>query len=366
MNPHRRYMNAALALAQRNLGQTWPNPSVGALIVKNDRIIAQAHTARTGRPHAETLALAQAGANAHGATLYVTLEPCSHHGQTPPCTDAIIKAGIATVVIACRDPNPLVNGQGIAQLKAAGIEIIEDIGKKEALALNRGFFSAIEKKRPFISLKLATSLDGKIAMPGGESQWITGESARRYGHLLRSRYDAIATGTALADNPTLTCRLPGLEKRSPLRIVFDRQQRLPVDSHLVQTAGDVPLWVLSSRRRPGSTPLPDSVRMIGMDPGLRRDDELTHAATLLAQHGITRLLIEAGSTLSTAFLHSGLVDRIYWFRAPIVIGNEGLPALNGGFAATLDGLARWRRIDHITLQPDTLDIYECSPASSAT
>ncbi len=225
MNDHR-FMQAALSLARRNLGQTWPNPSVGALVVKDGRIIAQGWTARGGRPHAETQALdASRRSTRKGATLYVTLEPCSHHGKTAPCTEAIIKAGISRCVIACRDPNPQVNGKGIEQLKKAGIEVIEHICEKEAREINRGFFSVIEKKRPYIALKIATSLDGKIDCP--QKPWITGEQARAYGHLLRSRYDAIATGigTVLADDPLLTCRLPGLEDRSPVRIVFDSTRR---------------------------------------------------------------------------------------------------------------------------------------------
>ncbi len=326
-----RYMRIALSLARRNLGQTWPNPAVGALLVKDGQIIAQGWTARGGRPHAETEALGDAGDLAKGATLYVTLEPCTHHGKTPPCTDAIIKAGIARCVIACRDPNPLVNGKGIEQLRNAGIEVIEDVCKNEAAAINCGFFFVIEKKRPYVALKLATSRDGKIA--GGEKRWITGEQARAYGHLLRSRHDAIATGigTVLADDPLLTCRLPGLEDRSPVRVVFDRQERLPRDSQLAKTADTIPVWVMAQ-------PLPE-------------------ALAALAQKGITRLLVEAGQKLSTAFLLNGLIDRIYWFRAPIEIGEGGLSATSEAI-----DLAHWQRIDHITLQPDTLDILECSPA----
>jgi len=300
MDTHTRFMQVALSLGRRNLGQTWPNPSVGALVVKDGRIIAQGYTARGGRPHAETVALADAGKLAKGATLYVTLEPCAHQGKTPPCTQTIIKAGIARTVIVCRDPNPQVNGKGIAQLQAAGIEVIEDICKPEAMEINRGFFSVIEKKRPYIALKLATSSDGKITNP--KSHWITGEAARAYGHLLRSRYDAIATGigTVLADDPLLTCRLPGLEDRSPVRVVFDRKHRLPKHSQLVKTAEQIPLWIMTS-------PLQASV----------------HA---LAEKGITRLLVEAGQKLSESFLRSGLVDRVYWFRNPRAIGDAGLSA----------------------------------------
>ena len=340
---HSRFMHVALQLARRNLGQTWPNPAVGAAIVKNEQIIGQGFTARGGRPHAETEAITQVGENAKGASLYVTLEPCAHHGQTPPCAEAIIKAGITKVISACRDPNPLVSGKGIALLKQAGIEVVEGVGEREAQEINRGFFSIIEKKRPFISLKIATSLDGKMATATGQSKWITGEKARSFSHLLRSQYDAIATGigTILADDPQLTCRLPGLENKSPVRVVFDRNGRLPKNSQLAKTAKDVPVWIIPSP-------------LLG--------EELAPAINHLTEKGITRLLVEAGPTLSTAFLQSGLVDRIYWFRAPIVIGNDGLAAAGNGFSAELAKLARWQSVERIFLQPDTLEILECSQA----
>ena len=332
-------MQIALRLARRNLGQTWPNPSVGAIIVKDGQIIGQGITAKGGRPHAETQALEQAGEKAKGATLYVTLEPCCHQGQTPPCTDAIIKAGISTVVVACKDPNPLISGLGMELLHQAGITVIEKIGEAEALEINRGFFSVITKKRPYIALKLATSLDGKIATATGASKWITSEKSRFQAQLLRSQYDAIATGigTVLADDPQLTCRLPGLEGRSPVRVVFDRQGRLSKDSKLMKTKDQWPVWEMAS--------------------------PLSEAMEDLANRGITRLLVEAGAKLSTAFLQSGLVDRIYWFRAPLMIGNDGLAAIGDGFTPVLEELKRWQTIKQSALQPDTLDILECLPAS---
>lgn len=340
-HPHSHFMHTALGLARSHLGQTWPNPSVGAVIVKDGHVIGHGVTARGGRPHAETEALAQAGDLARGATMYVTLEPCSHHGKTSPCVDAIIKAGITHVVVACRDPNPKVNGRGIAQLEAAGITVTEDMMRREAAEINCGFFSVIHKKRPFVSLKLATSLDGKIATYSGESQWITGEEARRYGHFLRSRYDAVATGigTVLADDPMLTCRLPGLEDTSPVRVVFDRQGRLPAHSKLAKSADKIPLWIMKSG--------------------------LEEAMAELVERGITRLLVEAGGKLSTAFLQSGLVDRMYWFRAPLMIGNDGVAAISDGITPTLSQATRWQTIETRILQSDTLSILECSPASSA-
>ena len=332
-------MQIALRLARRNLGQTWPNPSVGAIIVKDGQIIGQGITAKGGRPHAETQALEQAGEKAKGATLYVTLEPCCHQGQTPPCTDAILSAGISTVVAACKDPNPLISGLGMELLHQAGITVIEKIGEAEALEINRGFFSAMTKKRPYIALKLATSLDGKIATATGASKWITSEKSRFQAQLLRSHYDAIATGigTVLADDPQLTCRLPGLEGRSPVRVIFDRQKRLPADSQLAKTADQWPVWAVTA--------------------------PIAEAMEDLAKRGITRVLVEAGAKLSTAFLQSGLVDRIYWFRAPLMIGNDGLAAIGDGFTPVLEELKRWQTIKQSALQPDTLDILECLPAS---
>lgn len=360
---HEQYMQAALSLARRNLGQTWPNPSVGAVIVKDGHIIAEGYTARGGRPHAETQAIEQAGASAEGATMYVSLEPCSHHGKTPPCTEAIIRSGIRHVVTACTDPNPQVSGKGIGQLKAAGIEVTEGVCSNEAANLNRGFFSVITRKRPFISLKIATSLDGKIATGNGESKWITSAPAREYAHMLRSQYDAVATGigTVLADDPQLTCRLPGLEDKSPVRVVFDSHLRLPEKSKLAQSARNIPVWCLHT-----ATEKSTKLESLGIKPLVSASSgrvDVAEAMSLLAQQGITRLLVEAGAALSTAFLQSGLVDRMYWFRAPLVIGNDGLAAFGGGFTPALSQLARWHVVEHVTLSPDSMDIMECSPAS---
>jgi diaminohydroxyphosphoribosylaminopyrimidine deaminase/5-amino-6-(5-phosphoribosylamino)uracil reductase len=353
---HEQPMRTALSLARDQLGRTWPNPSVGAVIVKNGDIIASAATATGGRPHAETQAIAQAGDHCKGSTLYVTLEPCSHHGKTPPCVDAVISAGFSTVVIACGDPNPEVNGQGIAKLKAAGINVIEGICQQDAEDINRGFFSVIEKGRPFISLKIATSLDGKIADNHGKSQWITSERAREYGQLLRSQYDAIATGigTVLADDPLLTCRLPGLEDRSPVRIVYDRRQRLPASSRLVQSAGNPPVWVVTDKTMNNNGLYQANIDYIAIDG--TSETWLENSVKQLANKGITRLLIEAGAGLSTAFLQSGLVDRMYWFRAPLVIGNDGLAAFGDGIAPSLDNAQRWHVTEHVALAPDSLDI----------
>lgn len=326
---HETYMRRALALARTHLGQTWPNPSVGAVIVKSNSIIAEGCTQPGGRPHAETQALAIAGENARGAELYVSLEPCRHHGKTPPCTDAIIAAGVARVVVACRDPHPD-HGGGIEQLKAAGIEVIDAVLEEEARALNAGFITLVERKRPFVALKIATSADGKIA--GGPSRWITAEAARAKVHVLRSEYDAILTGigTVLADDPLLTVRAPGLEHKSPVRVILDRHHRLPPESAIASTMDRYPTWILDHAN-------------------------LEAAIHHLAGKGITRLLVEAGQKINTSFLSSGMVDRIYWFKAPAIIGPKGLGAIDGDLEKTL---ARWHAVESLMLPPDTLTVLE--------
>lgn len=365
---HSRFMKVALTLAERNLGQTWPNPAVGALVVKDGQIIAEGWTARSGRPHAETLALTAAGEKARGADLYVTLEPCSHHGQTPPCTDAIINAGIARVIIGCGDPNPKVNGQGIVQLQKAGIEVIENICKAEAEKINEGFFSVVKKNRPFVALKIATSSDHKITNP--KERWLTGEHARAYGHMLRSQYDAILTGigTVLADDPLLNCRLPGLEDRSPVRIILDSHLRLPEISQLAKTAKNIPLWVITTSPSPWKGEGGMGVSIFNLqDPhlnpppyrGRKESIDLPTVLHFLATRGITRLLVEGGKLITTAFLESGLVDRIYWFKAPIVVGDGELSATEGSLR---EALARFTPVAHTPFPPDTLDVLECLPA----
>ncbi len=319
------HMQRALSLARANLGQTWPNPAVGAIIVKDGKIISEGATAKGGRPHAETIALAKAGNEAKGATLYVTLEPCSHHGQTPPCVDAIIAAGISECIIACSDTNPKVDG--ISALEAAGIKVTLGVCKAEARELNRGFFSVIEKKRPYITMKIATSKDGKIAARASVRTQITGKQSFQHTQALRAEFDAILTGigTVLADDPLLTVRTLGLEHRSPTRVVLDSHGRLPANAKIH------PAWIY------------------------KRSDDVIAALT---QRGITRLLIEAGQGMNTSFLASGMVDRIYHYQAPHEIGAQGLDAVAGG----LD-LAGWQCVEEVILGNDKLRILEpCSPA----
>jgi diaminohydroxyphosphoribosylaminopyrimidine deaminase/5-amino-6-(5-phosphoribosylamino)uracil reductase len=354
-----RYMRTALALAARGLGRTWPNPSVGAIIVKDGRIVGAAHTADGGRPHAETEALAQAGEAARGATLYVTLEPCAHTGNTAPCVEAIIAAGIARVVAGCVDVNPLVAQKGFARLRHAGIEVTEGVMEAEARQGNEGFFSLMERKRPFVTLKLATSLDGKIATGRGESQWITGDASRTCAHGLRASHDAILTGmgTILADNPRLTCRLPGHEEASPIRVILDSELYIATDAQAL------PAWICTSEAalaregdkaailRTGGC----AIFMAALGEG---GLSLPHVLAQLGERGITRLLVEAGSRLASAFVNEGLVDRIYWYRAPLVIGAAGLPALEGS-NASLEALPRLRSRSLQKLGEDTLEIFDC-------
>ena len=359
-------MQLALALARRQLGQTWPNPAVGAVVVKDGQIVGQGVTGRGGRPHAETEALAQAGALARGATLYVSLEPCSHQGKTAPCAEAVISAGISRVVVACKDSNPLISGRGIALL-ATKLTVIEGVCEAEARALNAGFFSVMESQLPWVSVKLAISLDGRIASANGESQWITSEKARHKGWLIRSHYDSIITGsgTLLADDPDLTCRIPGLEQNSPVRLVFDRNNRLNTSHKLAKTAKITPVWVFYGREHPQRAVLEALGVQFFSISGENDTEQLIQAMQILAKQGITRVLVEAGATLSTAFLQSGLCRRMYWFRAPVLLGNDGLAGVGGGFPASLADATRWVLVEQCSLGPDQLDVFECLPALSA-
>ncbi len=333
-------MRSALALARRGLGNVWPNPAVGCVLVREDltqRIVGRGWTQPGGRPHAETEALARAGRLARGATAYVTLEPCSHVGQTGPCADAFIKAGISRTVVAATDPDPRVSGQGIARLRDAGV--VTDVGLLglEAKALNSGFWKFQKTRRPLVTLKIATTADGFVASRTGASQWITGPEARRHGHLLRARHDAILTGigTVEADDPMLTCRLPGLSNRSPVRVILDSKRRLRSETTITASADKVPVWQIGAEGA-RSIHRPSSVVELAApniaDEGL----DLATALTLLSDQGITRLLVEAGPRLSTAFLGGDLVDQLAWYRSPTVMGSDG-HAVFGNL--NVDGLA---------------------------
>ena len=320
-------MRSALALARRGLGNVWPNPAVGCVLVREDlnhRIVGRGWTQPGGRPHAETEALARAGHLARGATAYVTLEPCSHVGETGPCADALIEAGVYRTVVAATDPDPRVSGQGIARLRDAGIMTVVGLLGLEAEALNSGFWKRQHSARPLVTLKIATTADGFVASRTGSSKWITGPEARRHGHLLRARHDAILTGigTVEADDPMLTCRLPGLSSRSPVRVILDSNRRLRSETSIAASADMVPVWQI---RAEGAGPAhgPSSVVDLAAPNTANEGLNLATTLTLLSEQGITRLLVEAGPRLSTAFLGADLVDQLAWYRAPTVMGGGG-------------------------------------------
>ena len=328
-------MHAALVLARRGLGSAWPNPAVGCVLAREDldgRIIGRGWTQPGGRPHAETEALSRAGALTQGATAYVTLEPCDHQGETPPCTEALIAAGVTRCVIATEDPDPRVSGAGIRRLANAGVETQIGLFEQEARHLNAGFLMRVTKGRPLITLKTATTLDGRVATAKGQSKWITGAPARAFAHGLRAENDAImiGIGTALADQPSLTCRLPGMEDRSPVRIVADSTLRLPVESPLVETAGDVPTWVVtvkSADQDKRQALEAKGIEVIEVAAGNDGRPDLIAVVMELGGRGLTRLLVESGGDLAAALIKHDLADRLAWFRSPKLIGGDGKGAV---------------------------------------
>ena len=370
-------MGSALALASRGLGSVWPNPAVGCVLVRESesgeetggragRVVGRGWTQAGGRPHAETEALRRAGSAAKGSTAYVTLEPCAHHGATPPCADALIAAGVARVVAAIEDPDPRVTGKGFARLEAAGIEVARGVGAIEAAEINAGFLLRVRAGRPLVTLKLATTLDGRIAAADGESRWITGDDARARAHVLRAEHDAvmIGSGTALADDPELTCRLPGFAAKRPVRIVMDGRLRMPPTAVLARTARATPTWVVTAAgadagRKKALAAL--GVEIIEIPAGPDGSINARDALVALGGRGLTRVLVEGGGTLAAALLKADLVDRMAWFHAPSVLGGEGLPAVGAlahaalaemprfqpvaRTAAGADGLVTFRRID---------------------
>jgi diaminohydroxyphosphoribosylaminopyrimidine deaminase/5-amino-6-(5-phosphoribosylamino)uracil reductase len=355
-------MNAALVLARRGLGNVWPNPAVGCVIVKDGHVVGRGWTQPGGRPHAETEALGRAGGAARGATAYVTLEPCSHHGRTPPCADALIAAGIARVVVATGDPDPRVSGAGLAKLRAAGIAVVEHAGRDAAEAINAGFFLRVRENRPLVALKLATTLDGRIATHRGESRWITGEAARARAHALRLSHDAIlvGSGTVLADDPMLDIRLPGLGAATRVRAVVDGRLRTPLTAKLVRTAKDVPTWIFA---RDDADPararvMADcGVEIVRLPAGA--DGHLAPAAVLhaMAQKGLTRVLLEGGGHLAAAFLRAGKVDRLYRFGAGIAIGGDGLASIAAFGVDRLADAPRFRRTGLAPCGDDVLESW---------
>ena len=356
------HMRAALALARRGLGSAWPNPSVGCVIVRDGRVVGRGHTAPGGRPHAETQALAMAGQAARGADAYVTLEPCNHTGQTPPCTEALIAAGVTRVIVAGTDPDPRVDGAGIARLRAAGIEVVTGVLTAEADALQAGFLHRVRQGRPLITLKLATTLDGRIATKGGESQWITGPAAREMAHALRGQHDAVlaGVGTVAADNPLLTCRIPGYRTRPVVRIVVDSHLRTRLTARLVATAGTDPTWMI---HRDGVPPerleafAGAGVRLFAV-PGGERGVDLAAGFAALGQAGLTRVLVEGGAQVAAGLLRDGLVDRIAWFHAPRIVGGDGWPAAQAFGVTDLAGMPRFVRSSVRAVGDDVLSEFE--------
>lgn len=358
-------MEAALALARRGLGCVWPNPAVGCVLVRPDlggRVVGRGWTQPGGRPHAEIEALGRAGDQARGATAYVTLEPCAHFGKTPPCADALVAAGIGRAVVAVEDPDPRVSGRGLARLRDAGIAVEVGLGSAAAREINAGFFLRVTAGRPLVTVKVAATLDGKIATAGGESRWITGEAARAFGHGLRVRHDAIAIGigTALADDPDLRCRLPGLEGRSPVRVVFDSRLRLPPTSRLVATARETATWILCCEKaEPAAKQALTEAGAIVIQVAFGADGRPDLAAALadLAGRGITRVLVEGGGQLVASVLRAGLADRLAWFRAPRVLGGDAIPAVAELAVAELADAPAFERTGGVDLGADIVELF---------
>ena len=356
-------MQAALALARRGLGSVWPNPAVGCVIVRDGRVVGRGSTQPGGRPHAETEALHMAGSNASGATVYVTLEPCAHHGKTPPCAEALVKAGVARVVVATGDPDPRVSGKGLDILKRAGVEVAIGLFEAEAAEINAGFFMRIRDGRPLVTLKLASTLDGRIATHAGESRWITGDAARSAGHLLRAENDIIlvGSGTALSDDPELTCRLPGMAERSPVRAIVDGRLRLPLTSRLVAGASENPTWLVTldggDSERIGAYE-DAGVEVLEVPAGPEGGVDLHAAMEVFAESGVTRILAEGGAHLAAALFRADLVDRLVWFRAPRVMGGDGLPAAVAFGVDQLSHTPRFERVEARALGADMMEVYK--------
>ena len=362
--PEREAMRRALDLALRGWGRVAPNPLVGAVVLAAERVVGEGWHAEFGGPHAEVAALAAAGAAARGATLVVTLEPCAHHGKTPPCTDAILASGVARVVAAVRDPDPQAQG-GLEILKQAGVAVESGLRAEAAAALNAPFLCTRRQgERPFVALKLATSIDGRIADAQGRSQWVSGEAARAWVHWLRAGFDAIAVGgtTALADNPHLTVRGSVTPRRPPVRVVFDRRAMLDHGVRLVATARTVPTWVLASPEAPAA-----NIAILEAN-GVRvfRPASLAAALALLREHGIESLLCEGGGALGAKLLNDGLVDRLYWVQAPVWLGDNAVRAFPGVPDFAVAEAPRWIPVERRDLGADTLLVLDrrlCLPGS---
>lgn len=361
----RRMMAAALRLGRRNLGRTWPNPAVGAIIVREEEgapiVVGRGWTGEGGRPHAETVALKQAGRKARGATAYVTLEPCAHQGQTPPCIDALIKAGVTRVVTTIDDPDPRVAGAGHAALEAAGIAVTTGVLAAEAARAHAGHIARVTRGRPHVTLKLAISADGMIGRRAGERMNITGRPAFDAVQAMRVENDAvmIGIGTVMVDNPRLTVRLPGLSARSPVRIILDAQARLPLESHLATTAREMPLTLIVSREAPEERK--DALREAGariIEVGEGSGGvNLEQTFAVLAAEGFTRILVEGGSEVASSLVSGDLVDEVVLFRANVVVGSDGVRALGGYALSAIERSPRYRQIEAAIVGDDQMRRY---------
>jgi diaminohydroxyphosphoribosylaminopyrimidine deaminase/5-amino-6-(5-phosphoribosylamino)uracil reductase len=364
-------MRATLDFSRRNLGLTAPNPAVGAIIVKHDVVLGRGITQPGGRPHAEQIALAQAGEAARGATIYVTLEPCARRSRTgdgPSCTDAILAAGIARAVIAAPDPSPFAAGEGERRLRGHGVDVVTGVLAGEAAAFHLGHILRVTAHRPLVQLKLAATSDGFAATRDHKPLAITGEMARSMTHMLRARADAIMVGigTVIADDPQLTCRLPGLRGRSPVRVVLDGALRTPMLSQLVKTAREVPTWIVagvgaSVEREWALRSQGVDVLRVGADDAGRLD--LVDSLGLLADWGITRLMVEGGPTLAEALAGADLIDEAVLFSGGWKLGGQaggqgGLPALGPALARLASGQGGWRKQDERALGPDLMRSFE--------
>ena len=341
------------------VGSTWPNPSVGCVLVREGRVVGRGTTAVGGRPHAERVALDMAGDAARGATAYVTLEPCSHQGQTPPCADALVAAGVSRVVVGCGDPFPAVNGRGIARLRAAGIEVVTGVLEAEAREAQHGFLTKVARGRPAVTLKLASTLDGRIATRTGESQWITGPAARRAAHALRGEHDAVmaGAGTVASDDPELTCRIDGFRRGADLRVVVDTRLRTPLGAKVIATAREVPTWVLHGKGAERVEAFREAgVRLIEV-PEAAGGVDVGAALEALGQAGLTLVLAEGGAQLAGSLLRAGVVDRVAWFHTPAIMGGDGLAAVAGFGVAALDEMKRFERTGQQVLGDDMLTTY---------
>lgn len=357
-------MNMALALGRRGQGRVWPNPAVGCVLTQGQRVIGRGWTQDGGRPHAEVVALTQAGDHARGATAFVTLEPCSHTGQTGPCCDALINAGVARVVVACEDPDPRVSGRGIARLRDAGIIVTTGVEEAQARADHAGFLSRVSQGRPSVTLKLASSFDGRIATGSGQSQWITGAESRRAVHMMRARHDAVlvGAGTARQDDPSLTVRDLGVD-RQPVRIVTSRRLDLPMDGVLARTAKETPVWLCHgpdthADRRQAWEAL--GARLFECTT-IGSQLDLSFVLSALGQAGLTRVFCEGGGQVAAGLLEADLVDQLVGFTAGLAIGVEGLPSIGAMGLAELNAAPRFARVSVQPVGDDILHIWQRFP-----